>query len=142
MEAGAEPAPPAAEPVPSAAAPEAPNTSSSPAEAGGAPPPPLLAVAAEAAKATIGGDDVTQTWEERSRERKHELQALREKEKATLGALQRRGAKERLAYLMKQTGQLAPLPTLLPLPLPLPLPLALPLTRPARPAPHPLRTLC
>ena len=139
MEAGAEPAPPAAEPVPSAAAPEAPNTSSSPAEAGGA---PLLAVAAEAAKATIGGDDVTQTWEERSRERKHELQALREKEKATLGALQRRGAKERLAYLMKQTGQLAHLPTLLPLPLPLPLPLALPLTRPARPAPHPLRTLC
>ena len=127
MEAGAEPAPPAAEPVPSAAAPEAPNTSSSPAEAGGA---PLLAVAAEAAKATIGGDDVTQTWEERSRERKHELQALREKEKATLGALQRRGAKERLAYLMKQTGQLAHLPTLLPLPLPLPLPLAL--TRHAR----------
>ena len=65
---------------------------------------------------------MTQTWEERSRERKHELQALREKEKATLGALQRRGAKERLAYLMKQTGQLAPFPPCYPYPYPYPSP--------------------
>ena len=66
-----------------------------------------MALAAEPPKATIGADEVTQTWEERSRERKHELQALREKEKATLGAVQRRDAKERLAYLMKQTDVFA-----------------------------------
>ena len=65
--------------------------------------PTIRAVEAEAPRATIGADEVTQTWEERSRERKLELQALREKEKATLGAVQRRDAKERLAYLMKQT---------------------------------------
>ena len=101
----AEPARPAAEPVPvpSAASPEAANTSTNPAEAGA----PLVALAAEPPKATIGADEVTQTWEERSRERKHELQALREKEKATLGAVQRRDAKERLAYLMKQTDVFA-----------------------------------
>ena len=103
-----EAAPAAASDAPAAAS-DAPGTSadagssSGPAEAGA----PAAAVEAEAPRATIGADEVTQTWEERSRERKLELQALREKEKATLGAVQRRDAKERLAYLMKQTDVFA-----------------------------------
>jgi len=104
-----EAAPAAASDAPAAAS-DAPGTSadagssSGPAETGA---PAAAAVEAEAPKATIGADEVTQTWEERSRERKLELQALREKEKATLGAVQRRDAKERLAYLMKQTDVFA-----------------------------------
>ena len=97
--AAASDAPAAASDAPGTSA-DAPGSSSGPAEAGA---PAAAAVEAEAPRATIGADEVTQTWEERSRERKLELQALREKEKATLGAVQRRDAKERLAYLMKQT---------------------------------------
>ena len=93
-----EAAPAAASDAPGTSA-DAPGGSSGPGEAAA----PAAAVEAEAPRATIGADEVTQTWEERSRERKLELQALREKEKATLGAVQRRDAKERLAYLMKQT---------------------------------------
>ena len=98
-----EAAPAAASDAPGTSA-DAPGSSSGPAEAGA---PAAAAGEAEAPRATIGADEVTQTWEERSRERKLELQALREKEKATLGAVQRRDAKERLAYLMKQTDVFA-----------------------------------
>ena len=101
--AAASDAPAAASDAPGTSA-DAPGSSSGPAEAGA---PTAAAVEAEAPRATIGADEVTQTWEERSRERKLELQALREKEKATLGAVQRRDAKERLAYLMKQTDVFA-----------------------------------
>ena len=100
--AAASDAPAAASDAPGSSA-DAPGSSSGPAEAAA----PAAAVEAEAPRATIGADEVTQTWEERSRERKLELQALREKEKATLGAVQRRDAKERLAYLMKQTDVFA-----------------------------------
>lgn len=95
--------PPTAEPGPSAAPHGPPDASSNLAKS--APLP--TAEAAEAPRATIGANEATRSWEERTRERKHELQALREKEKATLGAQQRRGAKERLAYLMKQTDVFA-----------------------------------
>jgi len=70
---------------------------------------------AEAEGGALEGNDaaaqptstVEKSWHERNRERKAQLDALRRKEQTELDDTQKRGAKERLAYLMRQTDVFA-----------------------------------
>ena len=88
---------------------------------GRAPPPPVTPAPpkpapAAASASSAGASSATAaeivaaaeaSWDERSRERKKQLEALRQQEKDKLGKDQKKGAKDRLAYLMRQTDVFA-----------------------------------
>ena len=88
---------------------------------GRAPPPPPAAptpkktpTAASTSAAGASSESAAEiiaaaesSWDERSRVRKKQLESLRQQEKDKLGKDQRKGAKDRLAYLMRQTDVFA-----------------------------------